>query len=223
MKHNFSTYEALAYGFNQFFKYFSFIFALSLHFGASIVLLTIFYFGSYGLLRMEYTVIGYSMLVFSVLAGLLVIPTLLYGYIKALMVLDKEGKSSVMYLYRYPQYSLSFLCATLLYLCVGSVGILLLCIPGFYWLGTRGFYDFLMIEKKMGPWQALVASARITHDDMMHITWFYAALFFVQVLIRGTILGVFVSLPVGIFTRLYLYKLLVKDSDVLDMVEQTIE
>ncbi|MEK7120481.1 MAG: hypothetical protein AAB840_00120 [Patescibacteria group bacterium] len=94
-----------------------------------------------------------------------------------------------------------------LYSFIVGVGIILLIFPGIIW-GTRYSQSiFLVIDKNMGPIEALKESARITMGSKKRLVLYFLASLGVFILgVLVLIVGVFVALPLVIITGAYIYR-----------------
>lgn len=109
-----------------------------------------------------------------------------------------------------------FLMTALLYLTV-ALGLILLVIPGVYLLVSYAFAFPLMIEKNMGPWEALNTSRKaVTHK------WFSMAGFYLLIIL--IVLIGFVALFIGVLWAIPLVGLAsaVAYRDIFGVEEKTI-
>lgn len=86
-------------------------------------------------------------------------------------------------------------------------GFILLVIPGLVWWIIYSFYSYFIIEKGVGPVDAMKMSRKITVGERWHIL----GCFLIAMLINlvGAIvigIGLFVSVPVSMLMLVYVYK-----------------
>lgn len=105
---------------------------------------------------------------------------------------------------------ISYTLATLLYTLIVLVGLVLLIVPGII-LGIRlQFYGYLIIDKGMGPIEALKKSWQMTKG----VTWemFLLGILVLLIDILGLlalIVGLFISIPTGMIATARVYKKLI--------------
>jgi len=100
-----------------------------------------------------------------------------------------------------------YILASLLYAMVIFVGLLLLVIPAFVWGVKYSLFAFFIVDKKVGPLEALRFSAEATRGHMLTIFIFLLILLvinFLCALLLG--IGLLISLPVTYlaWTQVYL-------------------
>jgi uncharacterized membrane protein len=108
---------------------------------------------------------------------------------------------------------LSYLVASVLYGVMVVIGLIFFIIPGLYLLVKYQFFRFLIIDKGIGPIEALKESGRITDGHLWQLFVFVILSLLINLL--GVIalgVGLFVSVPVTIFASIYIYKKLLSGS-----------
>jgi len=96
----------------------------------------------------------------------------------------------------YPHF-LNYLAASILYGLMVAFGLILLIIPGIYLALKYQFYGYLIIDKGMGPFEALKESGRITDGAKKDLLVFWLVLF-CSIAVIALVLGIFIALPVGL-------------------------
>lgn len=102
---------------------------------------------------------------------------------------------------------INYVLGTLLMMFIVLGGLILLIVPGIYFSLKYYFVPFLLIDKKMGPKEALAASAKMTDG----IKWELVGLFSVTIVLAymglfALIIGVFVTAPVAGLSYVYFYE-----------------
>lgn len=105
-------------------------------------------------------------------------------------------------------------------------GFALLIVPGLVWWVTYSFYSYFIIEKGVGPVDAMKMSRKITVGERWHIL----GSFLIAILINlaGAIvigIGLFVSVPVSMLMLVHIYKKLSEkklESTKLESVPQAV-
>lgn len=99
--------------------------------------------------------------------------------------------------------------ANVLYGCIVMIGFILLIVPGVMWSIKYMFVRFLVIERGMGPIDALRESARMTEGHMWELFWL--ALRLIGINILGFVclfVGLLVSVPVSQLATVRAYRTL---------------
>lgn len=103
----------------------------------------------------------------------------------------------------------SYTGATLIYLLVFFVGLVLIIVPGIIWGIMFGFASYFVIDKNMGPIEALKASKRIVYGH----TWelFLLGVLSCLIMLLGLVcllVGIFVAIPVTAIALAHAYRTL---------------
>ena len=99
------------------------------------------------------------------------------------------------------------LIGSLLFGIIIIVGLLLLIIPGIIWFIKYHYYWFLIVDKEMGPIEAIKHSGKITQGvkwDLFLFGWVVFGLILVGLL--ACLIGVFVTIPVAGVAGAYIYR-----------------
>lgn len=108
-----------------------------------------------------------------------------------------------------PQKYWEFLGAYLLTLVIIAVGFVLLIIPGIILLMVLYFTPFLVIDRRLGPLQAIAESARITKGYRWQLFIFTLALALINILgFLAVFVGLLVSIPVSWLAMAHAYRIL---------------
>lgn len=129
------------------------------------------------------------------------------GMIKiALNIVDRK-KADIKDLYQnYPMF-LNFFLSALMYGILVVVGFILLIVPGIYLAVRYQFYSFILVDKKLGPIEALRAAGKLTQGRWMQIFLFDLLLIGLNIL--GAIalgVGLLLTIPTSFFAAAYLYR-----------------
>lgn len=104
---------------------------------------------------------------------------------------------------------LPYVGAAILYGLIVFGGVILLIIPGIIWAMQFGFYKYLVVDKKLGPVEALKASSKMTKGHRWNI--FLLTLLVLLINILGLLalgVGLFITIPVGMMAMVYAYRTL---------------
>ncbi len=136
------------------------------------------------------------------------------GLVKiALKFYDNEkGKFSDLF----SQYRLFFnyLFALILYALIIWGGTLLLIIPGIIWGIKVWFFDYLVVDKKLGPIKALKKSSAITKGFKWDLLGFFFVAFVINLLgVLFLLIGLFVTIPVTMMATVFVYRKLLAQAE----------
>jgi uncharacterized membrane protein len=108
-----------------------------------------------------------------------------------------------------PKLLWDFILATLLYLLIVAAGLILLIIPGIVWAIKYQFYGYAMVDKRLGPMEAIKESGRITQGHKWKLLGL--CITFIGVLLLGLIcvvVGLFAAIPVVNIAMAFVYRAL---------------
>lgn len=124
----------------------------------------------------------------------------------ALNVFDQKPATLKM-LYADPAVVWRYFLATVLYMLIILGGTILLIVPGIIWAIKYSQYKYIVIEKNIGPWEALKLSGRITKGSRWNIFFFFVLVGLLNVL--GAIVlgvGLLVTIPVSMMASVWVYR-----------------
>ncbi len=102
---------------------------------------------------------------------------------------------------------LKFIAANILYFLIVLAGLLLLIIPGIIWAVKFQFFSYFVVDKRLGPLEALKKSAIITKGAKLDILIFDILLLGIILLgIFAFLVGLFVAIPVMWLAQAFVYK-----------------
>lgn len=110
-------------------------------------------------------------------------------------------------LWQHYRFFLNYFLGSLLYGLIVLVGLILLVVPGVIWAIKFHFYEYFIVDKKMGPLEALSASGKITKGNKWNL--FLLGLIFFGLAILGLIafgIGLFIVWPVIMIANAYVYR-----------------
>ena len=88
-------------------------------------------------------------------------------------------------------------------------GLILFIVPGIIWAIQFGFYKYLIVDKKLGPIEAIKASGRMTKGHRWNI--FLICLLVGLINLAGLLalgVGLLFTIPVGLMAMVYVYRTL---------------
>lgn len=100
-----------------------------------------------------------------------------------------------------------FVFASILYALIIIGGFILLIVPGIIWSIKYGLYRYLIVDKKMGPIEALKKSGEITKGHKMNLFLFGLLLALLNILgVLALGVGLLVTIPISIVASAYVYR-----------------
>jgi len=91
------------------------------------------------------------------------------------------------------------------------VGLILLIVPGIYWAIKYSFYKYMLIDKNLGPIEALKESGKITHGAKWNLLLFFIVIMILNIIgILAMGVGLLISMPVTLMATVYVYRKLLK-------------
>jgi uncharacterized membrane protein len=94
---------------------------------------------------------------------------------------------------------LKYFAASIIYGLMVAIGFILLIVPGIYLALKYTFYGYLIVDKGLGPIEALKESGRMTEGAKKDLFVFWLTLG-CSILIIMIFLGLFIAIPVGVIT-----------------------
>lgn len=129
------------------------------------------------------------------------------GMIVISLKLIDGKKPSLRDLYIHYNLFLNYFVASILYGLIVLAGYILLIAPGVIWTVKYQFYGYYVIDKKMGPLEAIQASGKATQGHKWHL-WRFAfveiGIFILGFLALG--IGILFAAPVAMIAVAYIYR-----------------
>jgi len=129
------------------------------------------------------------------------------GVIKILLEIYNIGQSS--YRNLISQYNLffKFIVGNIVYVFIVFAGLALFIIPGIIWGIKFMFWPYLIIDKGLGPIEALKESSKITYGNKWNLFLFGILLALIQLLgLIALIVGLFATIPTTMMAFVFVYK-----------------
>lgn len=136
----------------------------------------------------------------------------------SLDIVDKD-KAEIKTLFSQTNIFFRFLFGSILYGLIVSVGFFLLIVPGIIWAIKYQFFAYLIIDKNLGPIEAIRKSGEITMGSKGKLFWFGLLLGLIN--IAGAIcllVGLFATVPTTMMAYVYVYRKLLGESTVAQSV-----
>jgi uncharacterized membrane protein len=144
-----------------------------------------------------------------VIACFVVMMILKLGVIR--IALDTVDKKKVDYrqLFSQPNLFPDYLIGTVLYILIVIGGLILLIVPGIIWAIKFQFYDYYIVDKKMGPFDALKRSAKATYGYKWSLFLFALAIIGINIVGALCLLvGLFATIPTAMIAETWTYRVI---------------
>jgi uncharacterized membrane protein len=129
------------------------------------------------------------------------------GVIKiTLDVVDKE-EANLNKLFSCTQLLGKFILGAILYGLIVAAGLILFIIPGIIWAIKYQFFSYLIIDKNLGPLEAIKKSGEITSGNKGKLFWLGILFFLINVV--GAIcllIGLFATIPTTMVAMAFVYR-----------------
>ena len=94
------------------------------------------------------------------------------------------------------------------------VGFILLIIPGIIWAVRLQFATYLIVDKNLGPIEALKTSWKLTHGNTWNLFFFGLLLGLINILgVLCLVVGLFITVPLGMVATTFVYRKLLLQSE----------
>ena len=104
--------------------------------------------------------------------------------------------------------------STVLYCIIVCVGLILLIFPGVIWAIKFAFYDYFIVDKGLGSFEALEASSRITMGVKGQLLGFFLIIVLISALgLLCLLVGLFVALPTIFVAQALIYRKLLAQTE----------
>ncbi len=137
------------------------------------------------------------------------------GCLRITLLLSRDQKPALRELFSNGYLFWSFVLGSICYGLAVAGGILLLIIPGIIFSVMLGMYPYLIVDKNMGPIEALKASRILTNGARWQLFWFGGLLILLN--IGGflcLLIGLFFTIPVSYIASAYVYDQLRKQDEI---------
>jgi uncharacterized membrane protein len=196
----FSKKEAISYGWNATKKNFRFFILLMLSLFAINILP--------GILRSSLTPDKNSLIAFliSILSWILQLIVGL-GLIKIALEIQDHKKTHYSELFSQSHMIINYFLASVLYGLIIVAGLILLIVPGIIWGIKFQYFSYFIVDKQLGPIEALKESSKITKGSIWNIFLLRVLLGLIN--IGGTLLlgvGLLVTVPITMMAEVHVFR-----------------
>ncbi len=104
------------------------------------------------------------------------------------------------------------------------VGLVLLLVPGIIWAIKYHFYVYLIVDRNLGPIEALKKSAQMTQGVKLDLFFFFIILLLMNMLgALCLVVGLFVTIPTTILALVHVYRQLLNNLESEESSERPVE
>ncbi len=198
----FSISEAVRFGWDRFKAHFLFLWAvLGILWGVSFI---------FGLLD-GITQDGVSKSLLSFISFIIGIVLQLGAIRIYLTLVDSDTEEKLKALFSEYRLFFHYLGAAILYGIIVVLGLIAFIVPGIYFILKYQFFSYLIVDKRLGVFDALKQSAVITKDVKWKLLGFAFVLCGINLLgVLAFLVGLAVSVPVSVLAYVYVYRVLSK-------------
>ncbi len=146
------------------------------------------------------------------------------GLVKFLLKLSRGEKAEIKDLFTAFNYLPSYVIASVLYILIVDVGLLLLIIPGIIWAIKYLFFSFLIVDENLSPIEALKRSGEITKGAKWRIFVLLLVLLVIN-FIGGVFagIGLLVTIPLSWMSIVHVYNILKGTKSLPEEADKSIE
>lgn len=172
--------------------------------------------GFFILLLILVFVISVASAVLNAVISIIVEMLITIGLIKISLKFCDNEKANISDLFSSSHLFFNFLIGNLLYALISIGGFILLIIPGIIWAIKYGFFGYLIVDKGLGPIEALKESARITKGNKWNLFLFGILLGLINILgALALLVGLFVTIPTAMIANAFVYRKLLSQVETL--------
>ena len=129
------------------------------------------------------------------------------GLIKIALEIQDHKKTHYSDLFSQSHMVINYFLASFLYGLIVIAGLILLIVPGIIWGIKYQYFSYFIVDKEMGPIEALKASSKITKGSIWNI--FLLRILLILINIGGAILlgiGLLATVPIGMMAEVHVFR-----------------
>jgi uncharacterized membrane protein len=155
------------------------------------------------------------MYIFITVVSIVIDSTLNMGLIRITLELHDNGRFQAADLFNCIRLIFKYLIGSILYSLLVIIGLVLLVVPGIIWAIKYHFFFYLIVDKKLGPIEALEKSAQITNGAKLDLFFFFIILILINLLgALCLIIGLLVTIPIAMLATAHVYRQLLANSEI---------
>jgi len=146
-----------------------------------------------------------AIIIANILSGVIGI-ILEIGFLKLALSFVRTGNASYVDFYRYAKLFFKYLAVKILLALVVIAGLILFIIPGIVWALRFQFATYLVVDRNMGPLQAMRQSSVMTAGYKWDLLGLHIVLGIVGLLgVLALLVGIFIAAPIALIARTFVY------------------
>ena len=135
------------------------------------------------------------------------------GLIKIALEIHDNKKARFQDLFSCTHLILKYIIASFLYGLIVGVGILLLIVPGIIWAIKFQYFGYFIVDRELGPIEALKKSAAITNGAKWNLLFFRILLGLINMLgALALLVGLFWTIPTVMLSQVFVYRKLIGET-----------
>lgn len=124
----------------------------------------------------------------------------------ALKIYDRK-KAAYSDLFKYSRLILPYAVSSIAYSLIVVAGLILLIVPGIIWAIKFQYFSYFMVDRGMGPIDALKASAKITKGVKSKLFFFQLIVGLINIVgVLFFLVGLFITIPTTLMAETYVYR-----------------
>jgi uncharacterized membrane protein len=142
------------------------------------------------------------------------------GVIRITLDIIDKGEASLNTLFSRTELLGKFILGAVLYGLIVLAGLILLVVPGIVWAIKYQFFGYLIVDKNLGPLEAIKKSGEITSGNKSNL--FLLGILFFLINLAGAIcllVGLFATIPTTMVAMAYVYRKLMGELTASDPTE----
>jgi uncharacterized membrane protein len=142
------------------------------------------------------------------------------GVIKIILDIIDKDEASLKALFSRTDLLGRFILGSILYGLIVFAGLILLIVPGIIWAIKYQFFSYLIVDKNLGPLEAIKKSGEITSGNKGKLFWL--GILFLLINLAGAIcllIGLLATIPTTMVALAYVYRKLMGELTATDPIE----
>jgi len=133
--------------------------------------------------------------------------TMSLGLINVALRLHDNKKANYKNLFDHVHLVIPYFLTSIIYGLIVFVGFILLIVPGIVWSIKFRYFPYLMVDRNLGPIDALKESAKMTRGFKWKIFWFGVVIALINILgFLALIVGLFITVPLSMMAEAWVYR-----------------
>jgi hypothetical protein len=127
---------------------------------------------------------------------------LFLGITRIFLDLYEHGHSSLTRLFNSSKIIIAYSIASFIFTIFGTIGLLLLFVPGLMFITFYGFYDIIIVDQQCSPFEAFAMSRKLTRNSGWHLFGFLLISWLLTIISFGLLYPVLLMTRIDIYGKL---------------------